>query len=111
MHTSARRINATPTVRVDATVVRLDVSGEDATIDMGENPAYHPPAQVTELIIGYKASRNLRDNTTTSEVTDITYRIANKDYDTASVHPKYLDQPDAWPVWVRDLVKEYDPAA
>jgi hypothetical protein len=109
MHTSARRITATPTVQVDTTVVRLDVTGEDATIDMGENPAYHPPAQVTELVIGYKTSRNLRENTITSEVTDITYRITGKDYDTASVHTDYLDQPGEWPAWVRELVDDHRP--
>ena len=110
MYSSARRITAAPTTQVDATVVRLDVSGEDATIDMGENPAYHPPAQVTELAISYKTTRNLRDNTAASEVTDITYRIANKDYDTASVHHDFLDKPNEWPDWVRELVDEHNPA-
>lgn len=113
MYTSTRRIHATPTSRVDNTVVRLDVSGEDATIDMGENPAYHPPAQVTGLAISYKTTSTHTDggDTVTSEVTDITYTIGNKDYDTASVHHDFLGQPDEWPTWVRELVDEHNPAA
>ena len=113
MYISTRRINVTPTTRVDTTVVRLNVSGEDATIDMGENPAYHQPAQVTELAISYKTTRAYSGDTftVTSDVTDITYRITGKDYDTASVHPDFLDQPDEWPAWVRELVDEYNPAS
>lgn len=114
MRSSMHRIHATPTSRVDNTIVSLDVSGEDATVDMGENPAYHPPAQVTELAISYKTTTTHHcggDSVTiTSEVTDITYTVTGKDYDTASVHHDFLNQPDAWPEWVRDLANEYNPA-
>lgn len=112
MYTSIRRINVTPTVRVDATAVRLDITGEDAVIDMGDNPAYHPPAQVIALEISYKTTHTYNGDafTLTSEVTAITYRITGKDYDSASVHPDFLDQPDQWPDWVRELVDEYNPA-
>jgi hypothetical protein len=110
MHSSTHRVTATPARRVDNTVVCVDVTGDEATIETGENPAYHQPAQVTGLTISYKTTRNMRDNTMTSEVTDITYRITGKDYDTTSIHPEYLDQPDEWPVWVRALVEEHNPA-
>jgi hypothetical protein len=112
MHISATKVLATPASREYTTVVRLNVSGEEATIDMGDNPAYYPPAQVTELAISYRTSETFHGDTPTvaSEVTAITYRIANRDYDTASLHPNFLAQPDKWPAWVRDLVSKYDPA-
>jgi hypothetical protein len=112
MHSSTTNVHATPSSRIYTTVVRLDVSGEDATIDMGENPAYYQPAQVTGLVISYRTSETVHDGTPTaqSEVTDITYRISNRDYDTASVHPDFLARPEEWPAWVRNLVGEYDPA-
>lgn len=114
MYVSTRRIQATPTTRVDDTVVRLNIGGEDATIDLDENPAYHAPAQVAELTISYTTTTTHTDGgdtvTITSAVTGITYRVADKDYATVSVHPDFLDQPDEWPAWVRDLVAEYKPA-
>lgn len=105
-------VNASPTQQTDDTRVRLDISGDDATIDMGENPAYHEPAKVTVLYLGYRTTRKTDGDTvaTTSEVTDITYRITGKEYETASVHPDFLDQPDEWPAWVRDLVDKHNPA-
>ncbi|MDX3283519.1 hypothetical protein [Streptomyces scabiei] len=112
MLSSATKVHAVPLSRTSATVVQLSVSGENATVDMGENPAYHAPAQVAQLEISYRTTETFRGSTATakSEVTGITFWITGKDYDTASVHPDFLGQPAEWPAWVRDLVSEYDPA-
>lgn len=99
--------------RTTATLVRLDISGDDAVIDMGDNPAYHQPVPVTELAISYKTTESFDgdDVTTTSEVQDITYRVTGQDYVTASVHWDFLDKPEAWPDWVRELVDMHQPDA
>lgn len=105
-------INATLTYRTRTEGVRLTLDDPTAVIDMGENPAYHPPVLVREVNISYETTETFNgdERTVTSTVTNIAYRVVHDEYDTVSVHPDYLDQPDEWPHWLPELVEHHRPA-
>lgn len=93
------------------TLVRLDVGGDQAFIEMGDNPHYPKPVQVTAVAIAYTTTQTGDSAGADCEVTNITYTVTGQDYSTISVHPDFLDKPEAWPTWARTLVDQYRPAA
>ena len=105
-------ITSTLTYRTNETGVRLSINSDDATIDMGNNPAYPVPVKVTELAISYKTAETFHDGNVevASEVTGITYMLTGGEDPIAFVHPDFLDKPEEWPAWVRDLVDEHRPS-
>lgn len=87
---------ATVIARNVTTKVALTITGH--TIDAGETDE----VPVTALRLTYHNGQ-----------------VIGIDYDTiedgvasgATVHPDFLNRPDAWPDWVRDLVDEHRPTA
>ncbi|MEV5915811.1 hypothetical protein AB0M00_43880 [Streptomyces chartreusis] len=92
------------------TLVRLDVDGDQAIIDMGDNPHYPKPVQVTSVAIAYTTTQTSDSAGADCEVASITYTVTGQDYSTISVHPDFLNKPEAWPAWARTLVDQYRPA-
>lgn len=93
-----------------STLVRLDVGGDEATIEMGDNPHYPKPVQATAIAIAYTTTQTSDSTGADCQVTNITYTVTGQDYSTISVHPDFLDKPEAWPAWARTLVDQYRPA-
>lgn len=104
-------IDAKLTYRSRTEGVRLTVDDPTAVIDMGANPAHHLPVRVREINISFETTETFDGDTWTadSKVISIGYRVAGQDYDTVSVHPDYLDQPDEWPDWLPPLVDHHRP--
>lgn len=97
---------ATQTVN---TRVHLDLGGDEAVIEMGDNPHYSMPVQVSGLAIAYEATISSDSTAASCKVTDITYTVIGQDYSTVGVHPDYLDKPEALPAWAQTLVDQYRP--
>lgn len=95
--------------QTDTHSVRLRIHGE-ATIDLGHHPDYPRNVRVTEVAVIYTTTQD-EDSLSAprTEVTSITYVLDDEETKTAFVHPDYLDQPNEWPEWVRELIDERRP--
>lgn len=92
-----------------STLVSLDIDGDEAFIEMGDNPHYPMPVQVSAVAIAYKTTTSSDSLAADCAVTGITYTVTGQDYSTISVHPDFLDKPETWPAWVATLVDRYRP--
>ena len=95
--------------QVDTHSVRLRID-ERATIDLGNHPDYPRDVPVIELAVIYTTTKSA-DGPAQTEVTSITYVLDDEEDKVAFVHPDFLNQPDEWPAWVRDLVDKHRPTA
>lgn len=102
-------ITGTMTSRASKLTVELEISGAP-TVEFGTE-AHPEAATVTGLTIGYKVNESFHGNIgrADTEVTRIIYRVAGAFFDTAGIHPEFLDKPEEWPDWVRVLVEENTP--
>ncbi|NUQ95847.1 MAG: hypothetical protein HOY79_04560 [Streptomyces sp.] len=102
-------VTSTVAHQVDTHSVRLTIHGE-ATIDLGNHPDYPRTVPVTEIAVIYTTTQSADSASgPRTEVTSIAYVLDNEEDKTAFVHPDFLDQPDAWPEWVRTLIDQYRP--
>jgi len=97
------------TVQTTSTLVRLDVGGDDAVIEMSDHPAYPDPVRVAGVAIAYETTQTSNSTAADCRVTDITYTVIGQDYETVSVHRDFLNKPEAWPTWAQTLVNEHRP--
>jgi hypothetical protein len=87
---------ATVTSKITTTEITLAIAGR--TVDFGDRNEY----PVTALRLSYRDAI----------VTNIGYDVTEDGHpETGSVHPDFLNRPEAWPGWVRALVDEHRPTA
>lgn len=96
---------------VDIHSVRLRINDSAATIDFGHHPDYPNLARVTEIAFIYETRTGEGDQDSTTTLTNIAYVVDHEESQTAFVHPDFLDQPDEWPAWVRELVDHHRPTS
>lgn len=102
-------VTSTVSHQVDTHSVRLRIHDE-ATIDLGHSPSFPRHVPVTEVAVIYTTTQSADSASgPRTEVTSISYVLDDEEDKAAFVDPDFLDQPNEWPDWVRDLIDQYRP--